>query len=125
MTEHGLGETTCVGIGGDPITGTDFLTILRAFKDDPNTEVVTMIGEIGGNQEIEAATWAKDNLKKPLICFIAGLTAPKGRRMGHAGAVIAGPDDTAAAKMERLEALGAHVVRNPAKIGETVARIMK
>ena len=98
MTEHGLGETTCVGIGGDPITGTDFLTILRAFKDDPNTEVVTMIGEIGGNQEIEAATWAKDNLKKPLICFIAGLTAPKGRRMGHAGAVIAGPDDTAAAK---------------------------
>ena len=125
MAEHGLGETTCVGIGGDPITGTDFLTILRAFKDDPDTEVVTMIGEIGGNQEIEAATWAKDNLKKPLICFIAGLTAPKGRRMGHAGAVIAGPDDTAAAKMERLEALGAHVVRNPAKIGETVARIMK
>ncbi|MEK7796100.1 MAG: succinate--CoA ligase subunit alpha [Pseudomonadota bacterium] len=125
MTEYGLGESTCVGIGGDPITGTDFLTILRAFKDDPGTEVVTMIGEIGGNQEIEAAVWAKDNLNKPLICFIAGLTAPKGRRMGHAGAVIAGPADTAAAKMERLEALGAHVVRNPAKIGEAVARIMK
>lgn len=125
MSEHSLGQSTCVGIGGDPVTGTDFLTVLRAFKDDPGTEAVVMIGEIGGNQEIEAAAWAKDHLKKPLICFIAGLTAPPGRRMGHAGAIIAGPEDTALAKMERIEALGAFVVRNPAKIGEAVHQAMR
>ncbi len=125
MTEYGIGQSTCVGIGGDPVTGTDFLTVLRAFKDDPDTEAVVMIGEIGGSQEIEAAAWAKDHLEKPLVCFIAGLTAPPGRRMGHAGAVIAGPADTAAAKMECLEALGTHVVRNPAQIGEAVHRALR
>ncbi len=125
MTEYGIGQSTCVGIGGDPVTGTDFLTVLRAFKDDPDTEAVVMIGEIGGSQEIEAAAWARDHLEKPLVCFIAGLTAPPGRRMGHAGAVIAGPADTAAAKMECLEALGTHVVRNPAQIGEAVHRALR
>lgn len=125
LGEYDLGQSTCVGIGGDPVTGTDFLTVLRAFKDDPDTDAVVMIGEIGGNQEIEAAAWAKDHLGKPLICFIAGLTAPPGRRMGHAGAVIAGPTDTAAAKMERLEAHGAHVARNPAKIGEAVRGVLR
>lgn len=120
MGEYGLGQSTCVGIGGDPITGTDFLTVLRAFRDDPETEAVVMIGEIGGSQEIDAAVWAKEHLGKPLICFIAGITAPPGRRMGHAGAVIAGLADTAGAKMDRIEALGAHVVRNPARIGEAV-----
>jgi succinyl-CoA synthetase alpha subunit/malate-CoA ligase subunit alpha len=125
MAEYKLGQSTCVGIGGDTVTGTDFLTVMRAFKDDPDTEAVVMIGEIGGSQEIEAAAWAKEHLGKPLVCFIAGLTAPSRRRMGHAGAVIAGPADTAAAKMERIEALGAHVVRNPSKIGEAVHRAVQ
>ncbi|HSD96531.1 MAG TPA: succinate--CoA ligase subunit alpha [Sulfuricaulis sp.] len=125
MAEYKLGQSTCVGIGGDTVTGTDFLTVMRAFKDDPDTEAVVMIGEIGGSQEIEAAAWAKEHLGKPLVCFIAGITAPSRRRMGHAGAVIAGPADTAAAKMERIEALGAHVVRNPSKIGEAVHRAVQ
>ncbi len=125
MAEYKLGQSTCVGIGGDTVTGTDFLTVMRAFKDDPDTEAVVMIGEIGGSQEIEAAAWAKEHRGKPLVCFIAGLTAPSRRRMGHAGAVIAGPADTAAAKMERIEALGAHIVRNPSKIGEAVHRAVQ
>jgi succinyl-CoA synthetase alpha subunit len=125
LAEYRLGQSTCVGIGGDPVTGTDFLTVLRAFKHDSDTEAVVMIGEIGGSQEIEAARWAKDHLNKPLVCFIAGLTAPPGRRMGHAGAIIAGPAEAAAAKMEQIEALGAHVARNPAKIGETMHRALR
>lgn len=125
MAEYKLGQSTCVGIGGDPVTGTDFLTILRAFKQDKDTEAVVMIGEIGGNQEIVAAAWANDNLNKPLVCFIAGLTAPPGRRMGHAGAVIAGPAETALAKMDQIEAFGAHVVRDPARIGETIYRALR
>jgi succinyl-CoA synthetase alpha subunit/malate-CoA ligase subunit alpha len=125
MGAFGIGQSTCVGIGGDPVTGTDFLTVLRAFRDDPKTEAVVMIGEIGGNQEIEAASWSKDHLGKPLICFVAGTTAPPGRRMGHAGAVITGVADTAGAKMDHMEALGAIVVRNPARIGEAVRDVLR
>ncbi len=125
MGEYSLGQSTCVGIGGDPITGTDFLTVLRAFKDDPDTEAVVMIGEIGGGQEIEAAAWAKDHLGKPLVCFVAGLTAPPGRRMDHAEAVITGLADTASTKMNCIEALGSFVARNPAKIGETVRHVLR
>jgi succinyl-CoA synthetase alpha subunit/malate-CoA ligase subunit alpha len=125
MTALGLGQSTCVGIGGDPVNGTDFLTVLRAFEADPETDVVVMIGEIGGPQEVEAAKWAKDNMKKPLIGFVAGLSAPPGRRMGHAGAIISSEADTAAAKMDRMEELGLRVVRNPALIGKTVAEAVK
>jgi succinyl-CoA synthetase alpha subunit/malate-CoA ligase subunit alpha len=125
MTALGLGQSTCVGIGGDPVNGTDFLTVLRAFENDPETDVVVMIGEIGGPQEVDAAKWAKDNMKKPLIGFVAGLSAPVGRRMGHAGAIISSEADTAAAKMDRMEELGLRVVRNPALIGKTVMEAVK
>lgn len=125
MTALGLGQSTCVGIGGDPVNGTDFLTVLRAFENDPETDVVVMIGEIGGPQEVDAAKWAKDNMKKPLIGFVAGLSAPAGRRMGHAGAIISSEADTAAAKMDRMEELGLRVVRNPALIGQTVMEAVK
>jgi len=124
MTERGLGQSTCVGIGGDPVNGSDFLTTMQAFAEDDETEVVVMIGEIGGQQEIKAAEWARDNLKKPLISFIAGATAPPGRRMGHAGAIIAGAEDTARAKMEALEKLGVHVVPNPSDIGEVTYKVL-
>jgi succinyl-CoA synthetase alpha subunit/malate-CoA ligase subunit alpha len=121
MGRFGLGQSTCVGIGGDPVNGTDFRTVLRAFEDDPATDVVVMIGEIGGTQEVEAAEWAAATMTKPVIGFIAGASAPKGRRMGHAGAVITGDADTAHSKMDRMEALGLRVVRNPADIGSAVA----
>jgi succinyl-CoA synthetase alpha subunit/malate-CoA ligase subunit alpha len=107
------------------VNGTDFLTVLRAFENDPETDVVVMIGEIGGPQEVDAAKWAKDNMKKPLIGFVAGLSAPAGRRMGHAGAIISSEADTAAAKMDRMEELGLRVVRNPALIGKTVMEAVK
>jgi len=125
MTARGLGQSTCVGIGGDPVNGTDFRTVLQAFEGDDETDVVVMIGEIGGQQEVEAARWAAQYMTKPLVCFIAGVSAPRGRRMGHAGAVIAGDSDTATAKLDAIEALGHHVVRNPARIGETVARVLE
>ncbi|GIU98277.1 MAG: succinate--CoA ligase [ADP-forming] subunit alpha [Actinomycetota bacterium] len=125
MTALGLGQSTCVGIGGDPINGTDFKTVLQAFANDDETDVVVMIGEIGGQQEVEAARWAAQYLTKPLVCFIAGVSAPRGRRMGHAGAVIAGDADTAAAKLDAIEALGHRVVRNPARIGETIAEVVR
>jgi len=124
MTERGLGQSTCVGIGGDPVNGSDFLTTMKAFAEDDETEAVVMIGEIGGQQEIIAAEWAKDNLNKPLISFIAGATAPPGRRMGHAGAIISGAEDTASAKMKALEKLGVHVVQNPAEIGDTTYEVL-
>lgn len=124
MTDRGLGQTTCVGIGGDPVNGSDFLTTMKAFAKDDETEVVVMIGEIGGQQEIKAAEWAKDNLNKPLISFIAGATAPPGRTMGHAGAIISGADDTANAKMDALGKLGVHVVRNPSEIGEVTYQVL-
>jgi succinyl-CoA synthetase alpha subunit/malate-CoA ligase subunit alpha len=122
MAALGLGITTSVGIGGDPINGTDFVTVLRAFEADPETEIVVMIGEIGGPQEVAAARWAKENMRKPVIGFVAGLAAPVGRRMGHAGAIISSEADTAGAKMDAMEALGLYVARNPAQIGQTVLR---
>jgi succinyl-CoA synthetase alpha subunit/malate-CoA ligase subunit alpha len=125
MSARGLGQSTCVGIGGDPVNGTDFRTVLQAFEGDDETDVVVMIGEIGGRQEVEAARWAAQYMTKPLVCFIAGVSAPRGRRMGHAGAVIAGDADTATAKLDAIEALGHHVVRNPARIGETVLRVLE
>jgi succinyl-CoA synthetase alpha subunit len=123
MSKLGMGQSTSVGIGGDPVNGTDFVTVLRAFEADPETDAVIMIGEIGGQQEVEAARWARDNMNKPVVGFIAGVSAPQGRRMGHAGAIISGMADTANAKMDAMEELGVHVVRNPALIGETAHRV--
>jgi succinyl-CoA synthetase alpha subunit/malate-CoA ligase subunit alpha len=125
MTALGMGQSTCVGIGGDPINGVDFVTCLRAFEADEATDVVVMIGEIGGPQEVEAARWAAENMTKPVIAFVAGSSAPVGRRMGHAGAIVSGESDTATAKMDAMEELGLAVVRNPAQIGETVARVVR
>lgn len=125
MTALGLGQSTCVGIGGDPINGVDFVTCLRAFESDEDTDVVVMIGEIGGPQEVEAARWAAEHMTKPVVAFVAGSSAPVGRRMGHAGAIISGESDTATAKMDAIEALGLTVVRNPAHIGETVAQVVR
>jgi succinyl-CoA synthetase alpha subunit/malate-CoA ligase subunit alpha len=125
MTTLGHGQSTSVGIGGDPINGANFVDVLRAFNEDPDTEAVVLIGEIGGTQEVDAAEWAKENMDKPVIGFIAGVSAPVGRRMGHAGAIISGEADTAEAKMNRMEELGVHVVRNPANIGETVDKVLK
>lgn len=125
MTVRGLGQSTCVGIGGDPVNGTDFKTVLQAFENDDDTDVVVMIGEIGGQQEVEAARWASQYMTKPLVAFIAGVSAPRGRRMGHAGAVITGESDTATAKLDAIQALGHRTVRNPADIGDTVLRMLK
>ncbi len=125
MTALGLGQSTCVGIGGDPINGVDFVTCLREFEADEDTDVVVMIGEIGGPQEVEAARWAAEHMTKPVVAFVAGTSAPAGRRMGHAGAIVSGESDTATAKMDTIEALGHTVVRNPAHIGETVARVVR
>jgi succinyl-CoA synthetase alpha subunit/malate-CoA ligase subunit alpha len=120
MSELGLGISTSISIGGDPVNGSDFLTLLKLFADDPETDAVLMIGEIGGSQEVEAAAWARQHMDKPLIGFIAGATAPPGRTMGHAGAIISGESDTAQAKMKRLDQLGVTVVQNAAEIGVTV-----
>jgi succinyl-CoA synthetase alpha subunit len=124
MNELGLGQTTSISIGGDPVNGCDFLTILKKFAEDDDTKAVLMIGEIGGNQEVEAARWAKDNMDKPLVAFIAGATAPPGRRMGHAGAIISGESDTAQAKMAALSELGVSVVSNAAEIGKTLSEVL-
>ena len=120
LTRLGLGQTTCIGIGGDPLIGTSFIDALGLFNDDPQTEAVVMIGEIGGSAEQEAAEWIRTNFKKPVVGFIAGQTAPPGRRMGHAGAIISGGSGTAAEKMDALTAAGVHVVRSPADIGSAV-----
>lgn len=125
MTNLGHGQSTSVGIGGDPINGANFVNVLEAFNNDPDTDAVVLIGEIGGNQEVDAAQWAHENMSKPIIGFIAGVSAPVGRRMGHAGAIISGESDTAVAKMNRMEELGVHVVRNPANIGTTVDQVLK
>jgi succinyl-CoA synthetase alpha subunit len=125
LTNLGLGETTCVGIGGDPINGTSFTDLLPLFEKDAETEAIVMIGEIGGDAEEKAAAYIKDQVRKPVIGFIAGITAPPGRRMGHAGAIITGGKGTAAEKMAALEAAGVKVVRNPAEIGETVQAALR
>jgi succinyl-CoA synthetase alpha subunit len=124
MTRLGLGQSTCVGIGGDPVNGVDFRAVLEAFEDDDDTDVVVMIGEIGGPQEVQAARWASQYMQKPVIAFVAGASAPRGRRMGHAGAVISGDRDTATAKLDAIEGFGLTVVRNPAEIGSTVADVL-
>lgn len=125
VAKAGLGVSTAVGIGGDPIIGTTTREALELFMNDDATDAVVMIGEIGGGMEAEAARWYKDNAKKPVVGFIAGQTAPPGRRMGHAGAIIGGAEDTAAAKMQIMTECGIHVVASPADIGKTMAEVMK
>lgn len=124
VTQLGMGQSTCIGIGGDPIIGTRFIDALKLFKDDDGTEAVIMIGEIGGTAEEEAADYIKKNFKKPVIGFIAGRTAPPGRRMGHAGAIISGGKGTAAEKMAAMKKAGIHVVESPALIGEMVKKVL-
>jgi len=125
VTKLGLGQSTCIGIGGDPIVGTSILDAVKLLMNDPETNAIVVIGEIGGNMETEAAEWIRVNGKKPVIGFIAGQTAPKGRRMGHAGAIIGGKADTAAAKMEIMKNCGIHVVQSPADIGITVLNVLE
>jgi succinyl-CoA synthetase alpha subunit len=125
LTALGIGQSTCIGIGGDPIIGTNHTDALRLFNDDPGTEAIVMIGEIGGSAEEEAAAWIAAHVKKPVVGFIAGQTAPPGRRMGHAGAIIAGGKGTAAEKMKAMQDAGIHVVRSPADIGAAVAERLR
>ena len=124
LTTRGIGQSTAIGIGGDPIIGTRHIDALRLLNDDPETEAIIMIGEIGGTAEEAAAAFIKEHVEKPVVGFIAGQTAPPGRRMGHAGAIISGGEGTAESKMEAMTAAGIHVVKSPAEIGETMARVL-
>jgi succinyl-CoA synthetase alpha subunit len=124
LTEIGLGQSSAVGIGGDPINGLKHIDVMRLFNDDPDTDAVIMIGEIGGPDEAEAARWAKDNMKKPIVGFIAGVTAPPGKRMGHAGALISGGADTADAKLAVMEECGFTVTRNPSEMGKLLKGLL-
>src|ERR1700693_6172055 len=125
LSTRGIGQATAIGIGGDPIIGTNFLDALELFNRDPQTEAVVMIGEIGGNAEEIAAEYVKKHMKKPVVGFIAGQTAPPGRRMGHAGAIISGGKGTAAEKMAALESAGIHVVKAPSAMGEKIEEVWK
>jgi succinyl-CoA synthetase alpha subunit len=124
LTRHGLGQSTCAGIGGDPVNGSSFVDLLRRFEADPETAAVMLIGEIGGSAEEEAAAFVRAHVTKPVVGFICGQTAPPGRRMGHAGAIISGGQGTAAAKLRAMEAAGITTVRSPADMGATVARVL-
>ncbi|HEV8262009.1 MAG TPA: succinate--CoA ligase subunit alpha, partial [Burkholderiales bacterium] len=125
LTELGLGQSSAVGIGGDPVNGLKHLDVLKLFNADPATEAVVMIGEIGGTDEESAALWARDNMKKPIVGFIAGVTAPPGKRMGHAGAIISGGKGTAAEKLAVMERCGISVTRNPAEMGKLLKSVLR
>ena len=125
LSQQGVGQTTCVGIGGDPVPGTNFIDCLAAFEEDPDTKAIMMIGEIGGSEEERAAEFIAANVTKPVVCYVAGVTAPPGRKMGHAGAIISGSKGTAKAKMEALSAAGAVVAENPTEAGERMVEIVK
>jgi succinyl-CoA synthetase alpha subunit len=125
LTQREIGQSTCIGIGGDPIIGTNFIDLLELFEGDSDTDAVVMIGEIGGSAETDAGRWIKENMSKPVVSFIAGASAPKGKRMGHAGAIISGGDDTAEAKFKILEECGVTVARSPADIGELMEGLLK